>query len=66
MNLWLAPALVLVVGLVPVAILARRAAEEAASLRRRVRELGQLQAGMKDLRDGARALLTSLAGMRGT
>ncbi len=66
MSLWLVPALVMVAGLVPVAILALRAAEEAQNLRRQVGELAQLRPALVDLRSGGRALRASVQRMRGT
>ncbi len=66
MSIWLVPALVMVAGLVPATILALGAAEEAESLRRQVRELGQLRAALVDVRSAGRALCASIREMRGT
>lgn len=49
-TIWLAPLLITTVGLVLIAGFARRAAEEAASLRRSTARLGELRPALVEVR----------------
>jgi len=58
--IWLAPVLVIVIGMVPVVIAAMRAAEEAKSLVWQVRVLGTLRPELVRLRTASQSLGTVL------
>ncbi len=66
MSLWLIPALVLVLGTVPVAILCLRAAEEAGELGRQLRGLAELRPALVELRTAGRAVGAAIRERTGT
>lgn len=55
-TIWLVPLIITTVGLVLIALFARRAAEEAAAFRRSTARLGELQPALVDIRTRAAAL----------
>ena len=65
-SIWLLPALVAVVGTIPVAILSLRAAEEAGELLRQLRGFGELRPALVELRTAGRAMSASLREKSGT
>ncbi|MDP8992452.1 MAG: hypothetical protein M3N31_05270 [Actinomycetota bacterium] len=66
MSLWILPLLVVAAGLVPVAILVLRAAEEAGNLGRQLRELGALRPALVEVRTAGRQLRASMEELRRT
>ena len=60
MSLWLIPLLVVVLGIIPVAISAMQAAEEAGRLAAQLRQLGQLRPALVEVRTAGQVLRASL------
>ena len=62
--IWIVPAALALVGTVVLAAAARRAAEEAAGLRRAVARFGELRPALVEVREGSDALRTRLSKLR--
>ncbi|GAC1312751.1 MAG: hypothetical protein NVSMB12_03320 [Acidimicrobiales bacterium] len=62
--IWIAPAVLALVGTVVLAAVARRAAEEAAGLRQAVARFGELRPALLEVREGSDALRTRLSKLR--
>lgn len=59
--LWIVPAALALAGTVVVAAVARRAAEEAAGLRRDIARFGELRPALLEVREGSAAARTRLS-----